>query len=291
MEVDHQVFTNRADYDFIETMGMALKAGRNFSRNIASDSSSVIVNEAAVKALGWSNGDPDEALGKYIEMMHGPLGSRQKYNVIGVLNDFNFESIKSEIRPVVIFLFQRAYYLTVKIKSDNIPQTLSMLETKWKNMATGSPFEYSFLDESFEDLYQAEQKLGQIFGIFTSMAIFIACLGLIGLAAYTAEQRTKEIGIRKVMGASVPNLINMLNKEFIKLVVIALIISAPLAWYFMHNWLNSFVYKTEMGVLPFLFAAVLAIAITLITVGYQSIKAALANPVNSLKTPRNKLIP
>lgn len=284
LEVDHQIFTNRADYDFLETMGMEIVSGRNFSRDMASDSSTVLVNEAAVKALGWSNGDPEEALGKYIEMMHGKLGSRVKYNVIGVIKDFNYESLKSEIRPLAVFLFRKAYYLTVRINSDNIPQTLSMLETKWKGMAAEAPFEYSFLDQSFEDLYQAEQKLGQIFTIFTTMAIFIACLGLIGLAAYTAEQRTKEIGIRKVMGASVPNLINMLNMEFIKLVVIALFISVPLAWYFMHNWLDSFVYKTEIGIWPFIFAAVLALVITVLTVGYQSFKAALANPVNSLKT-------
>lgn len=284
MEVDHQIFTNRADYDFLETMGMELVSGRNFSRDMASDSTAVLVNESAVKALGWTNVDPQQGLGKSIEMMHGKLGSRVKYNVIGVIKDFNYESLKSEIRPLAVFLFRKAYYLTVRIKSDNIPQTLAMLESSWKGMAKDAPFEYSFLDQSFEDLYQAEQKLGQIFGIFTAMAIFIACLGLIGLAAYTAEQRTKEIGIRKVMGASVPNLINMLNMEFIKLVVIALFISFPLAWYFMHNWLDSFVYKTKIGIWPFIFAAVLAIMITLLTVGYQSFKAALANPVNSLKT-------
>jgi len=284
LEVDHQIFTNRADYDFLETMGMEIAVGRNFSRDMASDSSAVLVNESAVKALGWSNGDPLEGLGKSIEMMHGKLGSRVKYNVIGVIKDFNYESLKSEIRPLAVFLFRKAYYLTVRFKSDNIPQTLAMLESSWKGMSTDAPFEYYFLDQSFEDLYQAEQKLGQIFGIFTAMAIFIACLGLIGLAAYTAEQRTKEIGIRKVMGASVPCLINMLNKEFIKLIVIALIISSPIAWYFMHRWLDSFVYKTEMGIWPFILAAILTIVITLATVGYQSFKAALANPVNSLKT-------
>jgi putative ABC transport system permease protein len=284
LETDHQIFTNRADYDFLETMGMETVSGRNFSRDMASDSSAVLVNEAAVKALGWSNGDPEEALGKYIEMMHGKLGSRVKYNVIGVIKDFNYESLKSEIRPLAVFLFRKAYYLTVRIKSDNIPQTLNMLESKWKGMATDAPFEYSFLDQSFEKLYQAEQKLGQIFGIFTTMAIFIACLGLIGLAAYTAEQRTKEIGIRKVMGASIPNVLAMLNKEFIKLVAIAIIIASPIAWYLMQKWLSNFVYKTEIGVWPFIFAAVLAIVITMITVGYQSLKAALANPVNSLKT-------
>jgi putative ABC transport system permease protein len=140
------------------------------------------------------------------------------------------------------------------------------------------------LDQSFEKLYQAEQKLGQLFFIFTSMAIFIACLGLIGLAAYTAEQRTKEIGIRKIMGASVPHLFSMLNMEFIKLVVIALVISSPLAWYFIKAWLGSFVYKTEISVWPFLQAGFVAIFIAVITVGYQSIKAATANPVDSLRS-------
>jgi putative ABC transport system permease protein len=285
LEVDHQVFTNRADYEFLETMGMQLAAGRNFSRDFPSDSSSVLVNEAAVKVLGWSEGGVDNALGKYIEMMHGDVGSvRAKYKVIGVISDFNFESLKSEIRPVIVFLFRRAYRIAVKVNSDNIPATLNNLEAKWKSLTSDAPFEYSFLDQSFEKLYQAEQKLGQLFFIFTSMAIFIACLGLIGLAAYTAEQRTKEIGIRKIMGASVPHLFSMLNMEFIKLVVIALVISSPLAWYFMKAWLGSFVYKTEISVWPFLLAGFIAVFIAVITVGYQSIKAATANPVNSLRS-------
>lgn len=285
LEVDHQVFTNRADYEFLETMGMELCAGRNFSRDLPSDSLSVLVNEAAIKALGWAEGEANDALGKYIEMMHGQVGDKRiKYKVIGVIKDFNFESLKSEIRPVIVFLFRRAYRIAVRVKSDNIPQTLNTLESKWKSLTSDAPFEYSFLDQSFEDLYQAEQKMGQLFGIFTSMAIFIACLGLIGLAAYTAEQRTKEIGIRKVMGASVPTLINMLNMEFIKLVLIAIIVASPIAWYLMSGWLGDFVYKTEIGIWPFILAACIAIFIAVITVGYQSFKAAVANPVNSLKS-------
>jgi len=263
---------------------MEIVAGRNYSRDIASDSTAVIVNESAVKTLGWSDNDPSQALGKFVEMMHGELGSRIRYNIIGVVKDFNFESLKSEVRPMAIFLFERAYYLTLKVQSNDLPSTLSSMEKSWKNITLDAPFEYFFLDQSFNDLYQSEQKLGQIFGIFTSMAILIACLGLFGLAAFTAEQKTKEIGIRKVMGATSTNLITMLNKQFVKLIAVAIIISAPLAWYFMHTWLNSFAYKTDIGIWPFITAALLAFIITVATVGYQSFRAAHANPVNSLQS-------
>ena len=284
LEVDHQIFTNRCDYDFIETMGMEIVAGRNYSRDMASDSTAVIVNESAVKMFGWSDNDPSQALGKFVEMMHGKLGNRMRYNVIGVVKDFNFETLKSEVRPMAIFLFERAHYLTFKLKSNDLPLTLSKMEKSWQNITLDAPFEYFFLDQSFNELYQSEQKLGQIFSIFTSMAISIACLGLFGLAAFTAEQRTKEIGIRKVMGASSVYLVAMLNKQFVKLVAIALIISTPLSWYFMRSWLSNFAYKTEIGIWPFIMAAVLAFVITILTVGYQSFKAAHANPVNSLKS-------
>ena len=163
-------------------------------------------------------------------------------------------------------------------------ELLKEFESMWKNMANNAPFQYSFLDQRFDDLYQSEQKMSKIFTVFTSIAIFIACLGLLGLAAYTTEQRTKEIGIRKAMGASVPNVVTMLNLEFIKLVGIAIVIGSPVAWYLMQLWLGDFVYKTEIGIWPFLLAAFLAAFIAILTVGFQSLKAALANPVNSLRS-------
>ena len=211
------------------------------------------------------------------------MGTRSKFYVVGVVKDFNFESCKSPIRANVMFLNTAGNYISVRVKPGDFSGLIKDFEAKWKKIAPDVPFQYSFLKQNFEDLYQSEQKMSQIFSLFTSIAIVIACLGLLGLAAYTAEQRTKEIGIRKAMGASVQNVVTMLNLEFIKLVGIAVVIASPIAWYLMQKWLGDFVYKTEIGVWPFVIAAILAILIAILTVGFQSLKAALANPVNSLR--------
>ncbi|MCK5469012.1 MAG: ABC transporter permease, partial [Cyclobacteriaceae bacterium] len=281
--VDIPVFTNEIDYDYINTFKMELLEGRNFSKEFPSDSTAIIINESAVKRFGWIE-DDNKPIGKYVQMINPNLGTRLKLYVVGVVKDFNFESLKSDISANVMVLNSKGNFISIRVKPGNMSELLKEFESMWKNMANNAPFQYSFLDQRFDDLYQSEQKMSKIFTVFTSIAIFIACLGLLGLAAYTTEQRTKEIGIRKAMGASVPNVVTMLNLEFIKLVGIAIVIGSPVAWYLMQLWLGDFVYKTEIGIWPFLLAALLAAFIAIVTVGFQSLKAALANPVNSLRS-------
>ena len=283
--IDMQVFTNSIDYDFINTFKMEMLKGRNFSQDFPSDSSAVIINESAANKFGWiDENEDDNPIGKYIQMINADMGTRSKYYIVGVVKDFNFESCKSPISANLMFLSPVENYISIRVKPGNVDGLLTDFESKWKKLAPDEPFQYSFLKQNFEDLYQSEQKMSQIFSVFTSIAIFIACLGLLGLAAFTAEQRTKEIGIRKAMGASVPSVVAMLNVEFIKLVGIAILIASPIAWYLMNSWLGNFVYKTEIGIWPFLLASFIAAFIAMLTVGYQSFKAALANPVNSLKS-------
>ncbi|WKN42169.1 ABC transporter permease [Tunicatimonas pelagia] len=264
-----------ASHDYLSTMGIRLKDGRNFSREVASDSAYgvVILNEQAVKALGLST----------------PLGSRLKIGdmyeaqVVGVAEDFHYKSLHSAVEPLVIILSDEQSFVEVKVASDNLPQTLAMLEQQWKQHADGTPFDYSFLDDDFDQLFQADQRVGIIFGGFTLLAIIIACLGLLALAAFMAEQRTKEIGIRKVLGASVKNIVLLLSQDFTRLVAIAFIVAIPLAYWAMQQWLADFAYRTEIKLGIFVLAGVVALLIAGMTVSFQSIKAALANPVDSLR--------
>ena len=281
--LDVQIFINSIEYDFINTFKMEVLNGRNFSRDFPSDSTGVIINERAANKFGWTD-EENNPIGKYISMINPDMGTRTKYYVVGVVKDFNFASLKNPISANVMFLSQAEDYISIRVKPGNLGKLTQDFESIWKSIAPAVPFQYSFLQQNFEDLYQSERKMSQIFSVFTSIAIFIACLGLLGLAAFTAEQRTKEIGIRKAMGASVPSVVRMLNVEFIKLVGIAIVIASPISWYLMNSWLGDFVYKTEIGIWPFLLAATLAILIAVITVGFQSIKAAVANPVNSLRS-------
>ena len=279
--LDVPIFTNSIDYSFIDTYKMEMASGRNFSRDFPSDSTAILINERAAAKFGWINEEP---VGKYIEMMTNLQGERTNFYVVGVVKDFNFESFKSPISANVMFLGREEDIISIRVNPGNLQALTSDFETIWKKIAPDIPYEYAFLKENFEGLYQSEQKMSQIFSVFTSIAIFIACLGLLGLAAFTAEQRTKEIGIRKAMGASVPNVVKMLNLEFIKLVGIAILITSPVAWYLADVWLGDFIYKIEINFWPFVLAGSLSIFIAMATVGYQSFKAAIANPVDSLKT-------
>lgn len=279
--IDIPIFINSVDYDFISTYKMKVLNGRNFSRDFPSDSTAVLINERAANKFGWINENP---IGKHIQMINTDMGTRTKFYVVGVVKDFNFESCKSPISASVMFLSQVENYVSIRVNPGNMGTFTREFETIWKKFGPNIPYEYSYLKENFEDLYQSEQNMSQIFSVFTSIAIFIACLGLLGLAAYTAEQRTKEIGIRKAMGASVSSVVKLLNVEFIKLVFISIILASPIAWYLMNGWLGDFAYKTKIGIWPFVFAGCTAILIAIITVGYQSFKAAIANPVNSLKS-------
>jgi putative ABC transport system permease protein len=267
------------DYDFIETLGIELATGRNFSKDFATDEKKgFLFNESAVKELGWES--PEAAIGKQIEWDGWLKGN----TIIGVVKDFHFLSLRHKIGPVAMRIYPEYFNcISVKIRPDNIPATLAFLETIWRKFAPSYPFEYFFLDDHFEKLYKAEHKLGKIFGFFSLLAIFIACLGLFGLASFATEQRTKEIGIRKILGASISGIVLLLSKEFTKLVIVSNLVAWPVAYWAMNRWLQDFAYRIHIGVGTFLLAGVLALVIALLTVSFQAVKAALANPVEALR--------
>ncbi|WP_282040821.1 ABC transporter permease [Winogradskyella flava] len=264
--------------DYIPQLGMEVVAGRAFSRDFASDSTqAMIINEKAVSLLGYTNAK--DAIGARYQQW----GSNGQ--IIGVVKDFNFRSLQQDIAPITMRLDPNSTnIMTVKIASNNITQTIGTIEKTWLSMMPADPFEYYFLDELFDEQYEAEEDFGNLFLSFALLAIFISCLGLLGLAAHSTIQRKKEIGIRKVIGASVGSIVNLLSKDFIKLVGIAFVISAPLAWYAMHNWLEDFAYKIDIEWWMFIMAGVIAITIALATVSFQAIKSATTNPVKSLRT-------
>ena len=266
------------DHDFIPTFKVELLSGRNFSKDVPTDEADAfIVNESAVKHFNW--GTPETALGKKLDW-----GLGKKGKVIGVVKDFNYVSLHENIQPLIIHIQPDWFnFITLKVKGDNIPETIDQLEEKWNTLDVDSPFDYSFLDADFEKLYRAEQQTQSIVGFLASLAIFIACLGLFGLAAFMAEQRTKEIGVRKVLGADVLGIIALLSKDFLTLVGIAIVIALPVSWFASTKWLDGFAYRTDLAWWIFALAGVIAILISLLTVSFQSVKAAIANPVNALR--------
>ena len=269
------------DYNFVNTYKIKMKEGRFFSKNFSSDTNAVVLNEEAVKALDLKN-----PIGKYIVRVGETPEKTLKFKVIGVTGDFNFESLHHKIEPLIMNLFGHdgfGMFVTVRLAPKNVKSTIQYISSVWQKYAGDQALNYSFFNNDFAKLYASEQRTGQIFSIFSILAIFIACLGLLGLAAYTAEQRTKEIGIRKVLGATVPEIIFMLTKEFTKWVLIANIIAWPVAYYFMDKWLQDFAYRIDMSWWIFIFAGCTALAIALITISFQAIKAATANPVKSLR--------
>ena len=268
------------DYDYVKTLGMQIVQGRNFSRAFGSDSTGIIVNEAAVRILGFK--DP---IGKRIWGFDDPqLKARKTYTIIGVVKNFHFESLRRNIGALSMILQPNSGSASFRVSSANVPDLMKQIEAKWKQIAPGQPFSYQFMDDSFDEMYRAEQRIGTIALTFAALAILIACLGLFGLAAFMAEQRTKEIGVRKVLGASVTSIIGLLSKDFLKLVLIAIVIASPLAWYAMNQWLSDFAYKIDIEWWMFALAGLLAVGIALVTVSFQSIKAALMNPVKSLRS-------
>ncbi len=273
---DHIMATYYGDFDHLETLGFELESGRFFSRDFPSDSGAVVVNQAAVDEMGWDN-PLEEKIWNFNDSV--PVSM----DVIGVVKDFNFESLKVDVRPLVLQLTRRGNILYVRFSGENPDEVIDFIDEEWRELAPGEPLQYSFLDEDYDALFRAEQRLGTVFTVFTVIAIFIACLGLFGLAAFTAEQRTKEIGVRKVMGASVWSITSLMSKEFTKLVVIAFVLAIYPAWYFMDQWLQEFANRVEVGVWVFALAGMVAIIIAWATVSYQSLKAARVNPVNSLR--------
>jgi putative ABC transport system permease protein len=280
-EETHLLWTMRTDYNFVETYQVEMAAGRFFSRDFPTDSTAVVLNEAAVRAMGL-----EDPVGKEVIRM-GPTPEQSiRHNIIGIVKDLHFESLRQEIRPMAIKLFGRGGFgrnTSVRIATENVPQTLDALKTTWHKFAGNQAFEYVFFDEEFSRLYAAEQRTGQILTIFSMLAIFIACLGLFGLASFTTEQRTKEIGIRKALGASVTNVVRLLFKEFAKWVAIATVIAWAVSYFAVKEWLQNFAYRVDINLLIFLAAALLALVIAFITVSYQTVRAAVANPVDALR--------
>ncbi len=273
----------RIDHDYVSTLGLEIIAGRDFDRRFPTDSTGIILNESAVAMLEI---EPEEAIGMRLSNhpKHMEVKNRKYYTVVGVVKNFHFESLRNTINGTSLLLGDNSKRMLVKLNAGDFSKTIAAIEKIWNTVAPGQPFNYYFMDDSFNTTYQAEQRLGRIFIIFTLLSIFIACLGLFGLAAFNAERRSKEIGIRKVLGASVNQITYKLTIDFLKLVGIAILISLPLGWYAMNRWLEDFSYRIEMGWSVFIMAALLAVVISIMTVSYQSIKAAIVNPVKSLRT-------
>jgi len=264
------------DYDHVKTLGLSMVSGRFFSDDFPSDTTAVVVNETAARQLGFAEGK---------EMrIRNPQANGRSMEVIGIMKDFNFETLKTTIRPMVIFPGHGANWaMAIRLSPGNPAEKIKHLGEIWKKYAPNSPFEYSFIDQSFDSKFRAEQRLSGVIVVFTTLAIFIACLGLFGLSTFTAEQRSKEISIRKIMGASVSQVVVLLSKDFVKLILVSLVISIPVTWYGMNQWLQGFAYHINFNFAIAGIAAVLALVIALLTVSFQSIKAATGNPVKSLK--------
>ncbi len=266
------------DEHYIPTLGMKMVQGRNFSIDFPSDSTGIILNESAVQLLGWK--DPIH------QMFYRPGDSMKSvaYHVIGVVKDFNFSSMHDKVGPLIMNMGDNRGSVAVRLRGANIIAPVNQIAAKWKAMANGVPFTYTFMDDDFNKLYQSEKQTGQLFISFAVFAIFIACLGLFGLVTYAAEQRMKEIGIRKVRGARVDGIVGLLSRDFIKLVLIASLIAFPIAWWGMHQWLQSFAYRISISWWIFVLAGSTAILIALLTVSVQTIRAAIANPIRSLRS-------
>jgi ABC-type antimicrobial peptide transport system permease subunit len=276
---EYQVTMNHmaVDPSFFETFQLELIEGRFFSDEFSSDSQNFILNEAAIKATGLKS-----PLGKRFRLL-GKTGL-----IAGVIKDFHFAPLHNKIEPLVLHMMPYQYwmyrnYVFARIRTDNISRTIASIEKMWDKAIPEYPFEFHFLDDTIEARYRSEQRLETILRIFTILAIFISCFGLFGLISFTAEQRTKEIGIRKVLGASVGSVVRLLSKEFVILVFLANIVAWPVAYFVMTRWLKNFAYRTDLGLVTFLFSGIVALVIAMLTVCYQSIKAALANPVDSLR--------
>jgi putative ABC transport system permease protein len=264
------------DYDYVGAYGLKLLAGRNFAKEFGTDPKAVVFNKMAVQQLGFNN--PAEAIGKEIDFWG------QTFTLVGVVDNFHQQSLREAYEPLVLRLIPDVQgYFSVKMAADGAPKTIATLQSAWNQFFPGNPFEYFFLDTHFADQYRADQRFGQVFGFFTGLAILVACLGLFGLASFTTMQRTKEIGIRKVLGASVGEILQLLYKEFAVLVVISFVVATPLAWWAISSWRQSYAFRADLSIWLFVLPFVVVLGIALLTVSFQSIKAALLNPVQSLQ--------
>jgi putative ABC transport system permease protein len=265
------------DHDFVDALGIKIISGRDFQQDMPSDTlTGVVVNETLANRLGWK-----DAIGKKVM-----LGNGQAINarVIGVMKDYHQTGMYNEVESLMLVYRERNNIIYIKLSGINTEQTISFIENKWKEVFPDQPFTYTFLSERFNNQFEADEKRGDIFTIFTILAILIACLGLFGLASYMVEQRTREIGIRKVFGADEGVIVRLISKEFLLLIAISIVIAIPVAYYIMSNWLENYVYRTKIGIPLLLIAAALTIVITFITISYKAYQAAILNPARSLKT-------
>jgi putative ABC transport system permease protein len=273
------------DEDYLPTMGMQIVKGRNFSKQFSTDSNAVLINETAVRMFAFAGNDP---LGKDIL-----YGKDKHFHVVGVIRDFNFNSLRENVTPTLFMMLNGwstkeegdgADNLSIKIKPEKITSVLARVESFWKSSGVKRPFEYSFMDADFNELYKGEQQMVKIFMSFTTLSIIIACLGLFGLAAYAADQRNKEISIRKVLGASIWNVVALLSQNFLKLVAIAILIAIPVSWLIMEKWLEGFAFRISIPVSAFVIAGFSSIVVAYLTISSQSIKAAIRNPIDGLRS-------
>ncbi len=268
------------DHDYLNTLGIEMKEGRNFSRNYSTDSSAVVLNETAARIIGSEN-----IVGKKLYgVTNIDTGELTEYEIIGVVKNFHFESLRENIGPMALKLGNSSGHASFKVNAASIPQVLDGIRNKWENLSSGAPFNYRFMDEAFDEMYRTEQRFSKIALIFSILAILVACLGLFGLSTFIAQKRIKEIGIRKVLGATVSGIVQMLSKDFLVLVLIAFVIATPIAWYAMQRWLQDFVYRIEISWIYFLIAGLLAVFIAMSTVSYHAIKAAMINPAKNLRS-------
>jgi len=275
------------DFDYIKTLGLSVIAGRDFSKAYATDAEKAfVINETAVKELGF--GTPEQAIGRELawsKWVPDSVNPVKRGNVIGVVKDFHYKSLHEKVSTAVLEIYpQVVAKVAIKVRTDDLANTIAFIRSAWNNFSPDYPFSYSFLDENFDKMYKSEDKLNTLLLIFTCMAIFIGCMGLFGLAAFSAEQRVKEIGIRKVLGASVISIVAMLSKSFLRLVLIASLVAFPIAWWIMNRWLEDFPYRVLISWWVFAISGLAALAIALLTISFQTIKAALSNPVTNLRT-------
>jgi putative ABC transport system permease protein len=273
-EIHANIFN--VDYDYVPTLGLRMVQGRNFSRGFPTDSAGVLINQAAANALGWGN---TSAIGKTIVR-----SGRREYKVVGVVADFHYLSVKEKIAPLMMLMGNNYGGMLVKVNTADIRGFIDDVKKKWEAFSPAGPFGYYFLDEKFERLYNTERRTGHLFMAFTLIAILIAGLGLFGLAAYIVEQRTREIGIRKVLGASVSSVLILVSREFLLLVGLAFLIAVPVTWWGMHRWLQDFAYRAPFSWWIFPIAGAAALVIAIATISFQAVKTAIASPVKSLKS-------
>jgi putative ABC transport system permease protein len=276
---DANVYLFSGDPDLVSTMNMTMLKGEYFRPETKQFYKEFVINETAVKHFGWKE---NEAIGKLMDF--GERGT-EPGKVIGVIKDFHFKHLHDKIDPLVMYL-EPSYegaFMALKIKSGNLKEAVAAVEQTWKKILPQHEFQYQFLDESFDKLFDQEKRLGQLFSLFSGLAIFISCLGLFGLASFTMEQNRKSVAVRKVLGASISNIVVMMSKDFLKLVLIGMVVAGPIAYFAMDKWLQGFAYNVGFGWVVFFYAALAGMLVAFLTVSYHSLRAATSNPVNSLK--------